>query len=129
MEHTVDETLALVDADMNLLLAHARQTHASPELAAALRQVVERRGHIADLQRQRAQYEAEIQAMDQEQTRIRQNMQQLDRQSALYQRYVGKLNEQETRIDKLRTEITRLRDQETEAQRGLQAYLDGLEVA
>ena len=66
--------------------------------------------------------------MDQEQTRIRQNMQQLDRQSALYQRYVAKLNDQETSIEKLRTQITRLRDQETEAQRSLQAYLEGLEV-
>jgi hypothetical protein len=128
MERTIEETLALVDADVNLLLTHARQTHASPALAAALRQVVERRGRIADLQRQRAQYEAEIQAMDQEQTRIRQNMQQLDRQSALYQRYVAKLDEQETSIEKLRTEIRRLRDQEAEAQRSLQTYLDGLEV-
>jgi predicted RNase H-like nuclease (RuvC/YqgF family) len=128
MERTVQETLALVDADVDLLLADARQTPASPALAAALRQVVERRGRLADLQRQRAQHEAEIQAMDQEQTRIRQNMQQLDRQSALYQRYVAKLNEQETSIEKLRTEIRRLRDAETEAQRSLQAYLDGLEV-
>src|SRR5207237_3848451 len=121
--------VGLVDADVALLLPQARQTHASPALGAALRQVVERRGRIADLQRQRAQYEAEIEAMDQEQNRIRQNMERLDRQSALYQRYVAKLNEQETRIEKLRAEIQRLRGEETEAQRSLQAYLEGLEVA
>jgi hypothetical protein len=127
-ERTVEETLGLIDADLNLLLTHARGTHASPALAAALRQVAERRGRIADLQRQRAGYEAEIQAMDQEQNRIRQNMQQLDRQNALYQRYVAKLSEQETRIEKLRAEIQRVRGEEAEAQRSLQAYLDGLEV-
>src|SRR5207253_1519297 len=101
MERTVEEILALVDADVNLLLTHARQTHASPALAAALRQVVERRGRIADFQRQRAQYEAEIQAMDQEQTRIRQNMQRLDRQCAPHYRYLATLNDQAARIEKL----------------------------
>jgi hypothetical protein len=128
-ERTVQQSVALLDADVNLLLTHARRTQASPELAAALRQVAERRGRIAELQRQRGQHEAEIQAITQEHARIRENMAQLDRQSPLYQRYVTKLNEQETRIETLRAEIQRLLERENEEHRALQAYLETLEVA
>jgi hypothetical protein len=128
-ERTASETVALLNADINLLLTHARHTRASQELAAALRQVAERRGRIGTLQQQRGGHEREIQEITQEHARIRENMAQLDRQNALYQRYVAKLNEQETRIEQLRTEIQRLREREAEEQRALQAYLDTLEVA
>jgi hypothetical protein len=128
-ERTVQESVALFEADVDFLLMHTRHTHASPALAAALREVAARRGRLADLQRQRAQHEAEIQSITEEHDRIRKNMAQLDRQNPLYQRYVAKLNEQETRIEKLREEVQRLRDRETEERRGLQAYLDTLEVA
>ena len=72
--------------------------------------------------------ENEIKAIDQEQTRIRQNMMQLDRNSPLYQQYVKKLTDQETRIEKLREEIARLREAEAAAQKELRAYVDSLTV-
>jgi septation ring formation regulator EzrA len=50
----------------------------------------------------------------------------LARDSELYKRYVEKLTTQESQIEKLREELARLRDAETEANNELSAYVQGL---
>lgn len=127
-ERPVTESVALLNADLNLLISWSQNGQISERLRGALKQLITHRQRITDLQAQRAALEAEIKTIDQEQARIRQNMMQLDRNSPLYQQYVKKLTEQETRIEKLREEIVRLREAETAAQKELQAFVDGLTV-
>ena len=55
-------------------------------------------------------------------------MQQLDRQSDLYSRYVQKFAAQEDRVEKLRTEIAGLQNDEQEARRALDERLATLEL-
>ncbi len=69
-----------------------------------------------------------MQVIDQEQTRIRQNMAQLDRNTDLYQRYVKKFGEQEDEVDRLRVDIRRLEAEEAKARQGLDEYLVGLSL-
>jgi hypothetical protein len=127
-ERPVTETIALIDADLDMMVQYARNTQTSPALRAALEQLVTRRRKITGLQGQRAALESELKAIDQEQSRIRQNMEQLDRNSALYNQYVKKLTAQETRIEKLRQEIARLREGETAAEKELRDFTDNLTV-
>lgn len=127
-ERPLTETLALFNADINVLLSWSRNAQLSERLRGALKDLIQHRQRITDLQAQRTNLENEIKAIDQEQTRIRQNMMQLDRNSPLYQQYVKKLTDQETRIEKLREEIARLREAEAAAQKELRAYVDSLTV-
>jgi len=73
--------------------------------------------------RKRQEREREIQVVEQEQNRIRQNMAQLDRTNELYAKYVKKFAEQEDRVEALRKEITGLVTQEQEARKALDEYL------
>lgn len=127
-ERPLTETIALLNADLNVLIAYARNTQVSEKLRAALKQLVAMRRKITDLQAQRTTLENEIKTIDQEQLRIRQNMERLDRNSPLYQQYVKKLTEQEARIEKLRMEIARLREEENAAQKELREFVDTLTV-
>ncbi|MFN3649368.1 MAG: hypothetical protein ACK47B_07275 [Armatimonadota bacterium] len=127
-ERPVTETVALLDADLDLLLTYTRNDRVSPEVKRALEELVTRRRKITELQGRRAAVEAELKEIDAEQARIRQNMERLDRNSPLYMQYVQKLTEQEAQIETLRAEQRRLRQQEAEAQQELRQYLDSLSV-
>lgn len=128
-ERLLAETIALLNADFDALLESTRNAPASPALKAALGQLIERRRKVSELQRQNADLEKELQTIDAEQTRIRQNMAQLDHANALYQQYVQKLTSQEARIEKIRTEIARLGELYNAAQTELRDYVNGLNLA
>jgi hypothetical protein len=125
-EHTLTETVALIDADLNFLQSYAQNAELSEPLRVALKQLSARREKVAELQRKRAVLEAELKAIDTEQARIRQNMAQLDRGNDLYKQYVKKLTDQETRIEAIKAEMARLREAEADAQRELRAFTEGL---
>ena len=127
-EQPITETIALLNADLNQLVHHSQNAQASEKLRAALGQLVTHRQRITELQSQRNALEQELNVIDQEQGRIRQNMQQLDRTSALYQQYVKKLTDQEARIEKLRAEVLRLRNAEVAAQKELQDFVSRLTI-
>lgn len=127
-ERPIEEKLALFDADFNVLVAYARNAQVSPQLRAALEQLVARRRKVNDLRAQRVALEEELKTIAEEQGRIRQNMEQLDHNNALYKQYVAKLTAQETRVERVRELIARLRDQENAAQKELRAFVDKLSV-
>jgi hypothetical protein len=127
-ERPLQETVALVDADLDLIVAHAQNAETPEKLRAALKQLVGFRQKITGLQGERAALEGELKTIDQEQSRIRQNMAQLDRNSPLYLQYVKKLTDQEARIEKLREEIARLRDAEAAAQKEMRVFVDALTI-
>ncbi len=125
-ERPLQEQMSLVDCDMNILTQWSLNAQVSEKLRGALKDLVTRRRAIVDLQAQRAAAEGELKAIDQEQTRIRQNMMQLDRASPLYMQYVKKLTDQETRIEKLREQSASLREQETTLQKQMRTFIDSL---
>lgn len=126
VERPLETTLGLFDADLDDIAVYANMTDVPERLRATLRDVIQRRRHVDELNSQAQQRQAEINSMGTEQERIRKNMTALDRTSALYKRYVAELDAQETRIQTLRTDAQRLRTQAADAQRDLRAYLDTL---
>ncbi len=125
-EQPTSSVIALLDADLNEIVAYASRTDIAPETRSALQEVVRRRRGVQELTSQAAQREAEIAAITAEQDRIRKNMAALDHASPLYKRYVSELDAQETRIATLQQEATRLRAQAADAQMAFRAYLDTL---
>ena len=127
-ERTVSETVAIFDADINALVAYSQNSTVSPALKTALQGVVNRRNSLRDLQNRHAGTQARIKEIGDEQTRIRQNMNALDKSSALYKLYVSKLTKQESQIETLRAESARLSDQENDAKRALNDYIQNLNL-
>jgi chromosome segregation ATPase len=94
----------------------------------ALGQVLAKKRGIEEIVRTKQEKEREIQVVEQEQNRLRQNMGNLDRTNDLYLKYVRKMTEQEDRVDVLRQEITALIQKEQAARRELDDFLQQLEV-
>jgi hypothetical protein len=128
-ERPVEEKIALLNAHVDLITSWAQNAQASEKLRGALKQLIEHRRRLADLQAEQSTRQAELRAITEEQIRIRQNMAELDRMSDLYLRYVKKLTEQEARIETLRAELAALRERETAAQKEMREFLDRLDAA
>jgi hypothetical protein len=115
--------VALTNIDDNTILFYVRAKATSPKVKEALEQVIAKKRAIEEIVRKRQEREREIQVVEQEQNRIRQNMAQLDRTNELYAKYVKKFAEQEDRVEALRKEIADLVTQEQEARQDLDEYL------
>jgi hypothetical protein len=127
-EQVVSQQVALTNLDDGMILFYSNAKVTSPAVKQALTDVIGRKREIERLAQERGRREQEIQAVTQEQERIRQNMAQLDRASDLYTRYVTKFAEQEDRVETLRKEIAAFQDQEQQARRGLDEMLTKLEI-
>jgi hypothetical protein len=90
--------------------------------------VLAKKRGIEEIVRTKQEKEREIQVVEQEQNRLRQNMGNLDRNNELYLKYVRKMTEQEDRVDVLRQEITALIQKEQAARRELDDFLQKLEL-
>lgn len=127
-EQPLSETVALINADIDTLIAYAREAHVSPQLRAALQDLVARRRAITDIQAQIARIDEQVKEINDAQNRIRQNMDRLDHNSDLYKSYVQKLTTQETQIQTLSEQRAKLQDAQAEAEKQLRAFVDGLTI-
>jgi len=120
--------VALTNIDDGTILFYIRAKATSPAVKEALEQVIAKKRAIEEIVRKKQEREREIQVVEQEQNRIRQNMAQLDRTNELYAKYVKKFAEQEDRVEALRKEIAALIQQEQEARKALDEYLLKMEL-
>ena len=128
-EQPVVETVVLLQPDQMPRLTMFLQSQViSPEVKAALQEIIKRRAAIGDVQYQRQQKEARLAEIAKEQERIRQNMAQLEKNSDLYKKYVEKLTEQEDEFDATRADIAKLQDQQKKMQDDLDNYIRGLNI-
>lgn len=127
-EMVVSQQIALSNIDDNTILFYSNAKAVSPAVREALQEVVRRRQAIATTSAKRQQIEAQIQAIAEEQGRIRENMTRLERNSDLYARYTKKLGSQEDEIEGFRAEAKKLADEQMRQQQALDEYLIGLDV-
>jgi hypothetical protein len=120
--------VALTNIDDGTILFYIRAKATSPAVKEALEQVIAKKRAIEEIVRKKQEREREIQVVEQEQNRIRQNMAQLDRTNELYAKYVKKFAEQEDRVEALRKEIAALIQQEQEARKALDELLVKMEL-
>jgi len=128
-EQVLSQQIGLSNLDDNTILFYVSSPAVSEKVKEALKEVVRRRQQISVSNLQGQQVQAQIQAIAEEQGRIRENMSRLERNTELYVRYTKKLNSQEDEIEKLREQLQKLTDEVTRQQRELDEYLLALDVA
>jgi hypothetical protein len=127
-EQVADQVLALTNVDDNTIAYYLHQKEISPAVKGALQEVVKRRLALQQVATERQRLQQQIQAVSEEQNRIRQNMGQLDRNTDLYKRYVQKFSTQEDQVEKMREQISKLTQDEDQKRRQLDEYLANLSI-
>jgi len=118
----------LTDDQVEVLVAENRVT---PELQDAFRRVLDQKNKIAGLQAQTGMRRQELDAINRDQGRIRENMKALKgsaEEKDLVQRYTRQLNSQEDRLATLNKEITDLQRQESQEQQKLEAMVQQITI-
>jgi len=104
-----ETTYSLNTIDDNTIGFILKTNGIQPEIEAALRKLLAKKGEIAAIQRQLQEHHNESDRINKEQGRIRENMKSLKgspEEKALVQRYVTGLNQQEDRLAALNSEIS-----------------------
>ena len=125
-QRTYLQTVAIGDFDFANLDVYLRDKQIAPELKAKLEVIAAKKARTSELQRQIAAQNDALEAIDKDQSRLRENMKVLDKTSALYQTYAQKLGAQEERIVKIDAEIERLQSALTVAQNELNDAIEKL---
>jgi hypothetical protein len=122
------QSLQLLQFDLPTLMGYAKSGKVSQAVIDAFKQAAAIQANINASEQRLARLDQEHQAIDADQTRIRQNMTSVDRQAEYYARLLKKLNDQETRLEEIKT----ARDEEQAKLNGLHeqmaAYLRDLDV-
>ncbi len=129
MERTDRRSTAVSNVSSSDLAFYLENVEMSAGDRATLDRVLALERRIADLDRQMSARQARIDAIFQDQNRIRQNMGALDRNSALYRRYATDLENQENELETLRNEADALSQRRDAEQRQLDDLIAGLTPA
>ncbi len=100
----------------------------SPAVRQAIARLAEFQAAVVDSEAALKTMEADLDAIVQDQRRIRENIRSVPQDSDLYQRYLGKLGEQEDRIDALRTDIAAPANANESARQALLDYVRDLNI-
>ena len=127
-EHSAGQQIALNNLDDNSIGFYLKANEVSAGVKEALGAVIHRKAQLQQLIAGRQELERQIQVVDQEQTRIRNNMAQLAKDSDLFRRYEAKFTKQEDEVEKLREKVTAALAEEQKVRKELDAYLMSLEL-
>ena len=106
----------------------AAGTRTSPAVRAAIGRVLELRAKMSDAVRAAADEQAGLQAITDDQARIRANLERLPKEADAYKRYLKKLDDQETEIEKRQARVKALRDEAARAEAAYRDYANGLKA-
>ena len=77
----------------------------------------------ARAQREIAEQQRQLQAITEDQARLRANLREVPQSSPLHKRYLDKLGKQEDEVEKYRAEVKKLQAQEQEQKKALDEFL------
>jgi len=122
-ERTDDQHIALANTGLDGIQFFISAKVVTPKVREALEQVVRLRTVLDETRRQKAELEARIQEIHQDQGRIRENVKTIREGSEMYDRYIKKLEAQETELDQARAKAADLTERETKQRQALDEYL------
>jgi hypothetical protein len=129
-ERTYEVSYAVTNLSPDTLLLYARNKTLSETARAQLEKIVALRGTVTETDRAIARTEKEIQELNQDQDRLRQNINSLNAvagQQEQVQRYSRDLAAQETKMAGLRDRLSELRKTREESAAALDGLLDKME--
>lgn len=128
LERTANESLALSNANSDLILQWSSGSQASAELKQAVARLIELRQALDQLKRQLQQLQANYKDANNQQARVRENLKTLDRETDAYRRQLKQFDEYETQIQTLDEQTKSVQAEVEQQQQALEAYLIGLSV-
>ena len=128
-ERVAQEEIAITALDDKLVGVFTSSTVVSPAVKEAIAEVIKRKLALGAVTARRGQLVQQSKQIDDEQSRMRQNMAQLDRTSELYKRYVSKFATQEDDIERLRKDLKTTFDEEAKLQIELDEFVAGLNLS
>jgi hypothetical protein len=129
LERPIEEVVALMDWNQpDRIQFFLASKVISAQVKAALDEIGTRRAAIAALAQEQADQEARLQGINDEQSRIRQNMAQLDHTGDLYKKYVAKLSAQEDEFDAVTARLAELKTKQNQLTDDLNTYIRGLNL-
>jgi DNA repair exonuclease SbcCD ATPase subunit len=128
-ERTEGQQIGLSNVDDNTIRFYQASAVTSDKVKAAMAEVIRQKAAIGQVVQKRQDLERRIQTINEDQSRIRQNMAQLDHNSDVYKTYVKKFSDEEQEIEKLRGQIQELTGQENDLRKKLDDYLMGLDLS
>jgi hypothetical protein len=127
-ERTVPYEVTIVSTGEDLLASLRKSDVPSGKFKEALGKIVQHRQRLEAAQRERRELERQLQALTQDQGRLRANIDKVPKGSAAYKRYLDKFDTQETQIEKLQKQIQEKRLAERKLYQGYRDYVDGVTV-
>ncbi len=122
------ETIAILPMDTNALDFYSKTGEIGKDVRDALAKAAGFKGQLVDTQRKIDALKAELNAITQDQNRIRENIKTVPDKSALKNRLLEKLDEQEKRIDEIFKSIDQLTKTLDQQRKALEDYLSNLNV-
>jgi hypothetical protein len=125
----LETTYELTNLNDEQVALFVKQKSIDPTIEAALRNVLDQKARIHDIDEQKTAREEEKEKIFNDQQRLRENMKALKgsaEEKALLQRYTRQLNEQEDRLEKLGKEIDDLGAREDKLQAALDQMIQDL---
>lgn len=121
-----ESKLALVNVTDDTIKLFVSEKTIKPEVEQALRKIIEQKSQIAGLDHEIQNRQGEVNNINQDQQRLRENMKALKgsaEEKALLQRYTHELNDQEDKLQTVRSEMAKLELQRGEKRQQLDRML------
>jgi len=127
-ERLIKQTASVINLKEKQLGLYIAAKAISAPVKEALREVQDRRAAMDEMQQRIEERSQQLRTINNEQTRIRQNMEQVPRDSELYKRYIKKFTDQEDEVERLRNEIRELRAKARQQYQELEDFVSELEL-
>jgi hypothetical protein len=122
-EHDVGSAVQLTNSPDEQVRVFLQSPVVSEKVKAGLRKAQELRWEWGKTQREVAEQQRQLQAITEDQTRLRANLREVLQSSPLHKRYLDKLGKQEDEVEKYRSEVKKLQAQEQEQKKALDEFL------
>ena len=127
-ERAIQESVALTNFDNGRIEILSRETVTSPKVKAALLTALEKRGRLAATQQRIADVQRELNAVKNDQPRLRSNLEKIPPTDPLAKHILEKLNVQETEIEKYEEQTKKLNAQADQERKEYEDYLAQLDI-
>jgi hypothetical protein len=127
-ERTLRQVVELTNIDDNQIRYYLSQPAASEALKKALTKALELRRDLSKTQQEIAAKRQQLNAITDDQARLRANLKEVPPTAAAYKRYLEKFDSQETVIEKAQAEIEKLNAAEQKQRKEFTDYLSSLNV-
>jgi septal ring factor EnvC (AmiA/AmiB activator) len=122
-EHDIGSAVQLTNSPDEQVRIFLQSPVVSAKVKEGLKKAQELRWEWAKTQREVGEQQRQLQAVAEDQTRLRANLREVPQTSPLHKRYLDKLNKQEDEVERYRSEVKRLQGQEHARKKALDEFL------